>query len=64
MTVALRGYGRRYVGLASDPKPTLCNDSTRYIEPGSEFYALDTHTNYIFDGTGTWYACPLLVSTS
>ena len=64
MTVKTTGYKRKMIGLAADIRPTLCPESTQLIEPGSEFYVLDTYTTYIFDGIGTWYASPALVSTS
>lgn len=64
MTTKLRGYGSRFIGLAADPKPVLEANSTRVLAPGCEYYELDTHTNYIFDGTGTWYVAPLLTTSS
>jgi hypothetical protein len=64
MTVKPVDYKRYFVGLAADIKPAFIEDSTRPLPAGSEFYALDTYTPYIFDGVSAWYAKTLLVSTS
>ncbi len=64
MTVKMRGYAPRYIGLAADAMPTMDLNSTHVLPAGSEFYALDSHTNYLFDGVGTWYVAPLLTTSS
>jgi hypothetical protein len=48
MAVSLVTTIARYLGLAADDKPTDC-------PPGSTFYAFDSQTTYVFDGTD-WYA--------
>ena len=48
MTVKQVTSVQKWVGLSSDTKPTA---STATIDPGAEFYELDTGDNWIWDGT-------------
>ncbi len=54
MTVRRLFDNLRYIGLATDTKPTLHIDEDGAIVTGAEFYETDTHDTYLWDGEG-WF---------
>lgn len=56
MAVKLLGNFVRYIGLSTDPKPTIS------VPPGSTFYETNTKDIYIYDGTA-WSEANATVQT-
>lgn len=56
MAVKLLGNFVRYIGLSTDPKPTIG------VPPGSTFYETNTKDIYIYDGTA-WSEANATVQT-